>query len=423
MTRLFIFSLMAIVVALWVSLYLGFPADPGYLLIAFGNTTFETSLFAMLIAVATFYLLVRIVLAAWRVINPYRWFRAGRELAHRSRSRSRSRTVEGMLYLTRRNWRSAYSLLLKSADDEDASVVNFLAAAYAAYELGERENWLKCLARAEQEYPAAHTTINSLKAQLLHKTGQLEQCLALLEMLRKNSLNDAPLLTMLKEVYMELEDWQKLQSILSSLQELNIISDEEISLIRKRIVTEQLIAAAALESAGPTKEDNKEQINALRKLWKKSASQYREEADVVRTLVDLYLVLHAREEAAHVLEQSLSRKWNQALLLYYGEVDFGVSSQQLLAAEGWLTDWPSDPTLFLTLGRIAMRNKLWGKAREYFEASIKVAPSAAACGELSRLLKCLGEEEASAKYLQRYSELLGADLPELPMPAAPAKAS
>ena len=160
MTRLFIFSLMAIVVALWVSLYLGFPADPGYLLIAFGNTTFETSLFAMLIAVATFYLLVRIVLAAWRVINPYRWFRAGRELAHRSRSRSRSRTVEGMLYLTRRNWRSAYSLLLKSADDEDASVVNFLAAAYAAYELGERENWLKCLARAEQEYPAAHTTIN-----------------------------------------------------------------------------------------------------------------------------------------------------------------------------------------------------------------------------------------------------------------------
>ena len=53
MTRLFIFSLMAIVVALWVSLYLGFPADPGYLLIAFGNTTFETSLFAMLIAVAT----------------------------------------------------------------------------------------------------------------------------------------------------------------------------------------------------------------------------------------------------------------------------------------------------------------------------------------------------------------------------------
>jgi len=45
MIRLFAWSLLVIVVALTLSLTLGFPQDPGYLLIAFGNSAFETSIF------------------------------------------------------------------------------------------------------------------------------------------------------------------------------------------------------------------------------------------------------------------------------------------------------------------------------------------------------------------------------------------
>ncbi|GIT63807.1 MAG: hypothetical protein Ct9H300mP22_2070 [Gammaproteobacteria bacterium] len=59
MIRLFVFSLLAIVVALSVTLYLGFPNDPGYLQIAFGNYTFETSLFALLVASGFLYLLFK----------------------------------------------------------------------------------------------------------------------------------------------------------------------------------------------------------------------------------------------------------------------------------------------------------------------------------------------------------------------------
>ena len=62
MIRLFVFSLLAIVVALWFTLYLGFPGDPGYMLIAFGSYTFETSLFALLVAVIVLYLLARLLL-------------------------------------------------------------------------------------------------------------------------------------------------------------------------------------------------------------------------------------------------------------------------------------------------------------------------------------------------------------------------
>ena len=64
-----------------------------------------------------------------------------------------------------------------------------------------------------------------------------------------------------------------------------------------------------------------------------------------------------------------------------------------------------------------MRNELWGKAKEYYQASIKISPSAEAYGELSRLLKHLGEVQASDTYLQSYGDLIGSELPKLPLPA------
>jgi len=46
-----------------------------------------------------------------------------------------------------------------------------------------------------------------------------------------------------------------------------------------------------------------------------------------------------------------------------------------------------------------------------------MSPSAEAYGELGRLLKHLGEVEAGEESLKNYSDLIGVDLPELPLPS------
>ena len=69
MIKLFIYSLIAIVLALVVTLYLGFPGDPGYLLFAFGTYTFETSLFALLVASGVIYLVVKLLLIVFNSNN------------------------------------------------------------------------------------------------------------------------------------------------------------------------------------------------------------------------------------------------------------------------------------------------------------------------------------------------------------------
>ncbi len=411
MIRLFIFSLLAIVLALWVTLYLGFPSDPGYLLIAFGNYTFETSLFALLIAAVVIYGLLRVLLLVFGWANPLRWLAAGKELSSQRRARSRSNTVEGLLYFARGNWSSSLSLLQKGMNDKDATVISYLAAAYAAYQLQDKETWVQLLETAEQKYPTAHSTINYLKARLHFHAGQLEQSLAVLEELKRHALNDRALLGLLKEVYVELNDWEHLEELLPVLEKNKLLDTEDLELVKKRIFMEQVY-----KLFDAAKDSPEQAIDALNKKWKKAPAHYLEDEKIVSHYSGLLLQLEKGQEATAVIESSLGKQWNSKLIRLYGEKDYQNSDKQLLVAENWLKSRPADAELLLALARLSMRNQLWGKAREYYETSIKIAPSAEAYGELGRLLKHLGEVAAGESCLQNYSDLSGSSLPELPMP-------
>ncbi|MEX0963246.1 MAG: heme biosynthesis HemY N-terminal domain-containing protein [Pseudohongiellaceae bacterium] len=412
MIKLYLFSLLAIVLALLVSLYLGFPGDPGYLLIAFGSYTFETSLFALLVAVVVLYLVIKFVLIIFRWVNPWHVIRFGRNYKEQLKAKNRSRTIEGLLYFTRGNWESSHNLLKKGMKDPDASVVNYLAAAYAAHQQGLREEWMNCLETAEQKYPSARSTVNFLKAQLLFKSGQFEQCVAVLQQMRGSSLNDASLLRLLKEVYLKLEDWEQLDKLLPSLEKNNIIDEAEGESIRVRIFMENLYAISKRRADF----SDTEIAAQLDKAWRKSPANYRQDERIVKHYAEILFNLEHKDAAAKVIEHALRKNWSNALVQRYGELDFGSEQRQLLAAESWIQDRPGNPQLLLALGRLAMRNELWGKAREYFETSIEVGSSPEAHGELSRLLKCLGEVSLGEEHQQKYVTGLGAELPQLPMP-------
>ena len=412
MIKLYLFSLLSIVLALLVSLNLGFPGDPGYLLIAFGSTTFETSLFALLVAFIVLYVVIKLILIVLRWINPWHLIRFGRNYKENLRANSRSKTIEGLLYFTRGSWESSYNLLKKGMKDSDASVVNYLAAAYAAHQQGNKEAWMNCLETAEEKYPAARSTINSLKAQLLFKSNQLEQCVAVLQQMKTSSLNDASLLKLLKEVYLKLDDWEQLEKLLPALEKNNVIDNEEAGLIRVRIFMENLYWT----SNQRVDFSNAELGAQLEKAWKKGPAFYKQDERIVKHYVEILFKLDQKEQAGKAIEVALNKNWSDELIKRYGELDFGTPHRQLIIAESWIQGRPGNASLLVTLGRLAMRNELWGKAREYFDTSIEVAPQAEAHGELARLLKCLGEEQLADEHQAKFVQGIGGELPSLPMP-------
>ena len=90
--------------------------------------------------------------------------------------------------------------------------------------------------------------------------------------------------------------------------------------------------------------------------------------------------------------------------------------RQLALAESLLGKHPREPELLLALGRIALRNQLWGKARDYLESSLKLAARPDTCAELARLCEHLGETERSHALLVRAVGASVGELPALPMP-------
>jgi HemY protein len=412
MVKLYLFSLLVIVLALLVSLYLGFPGDPGYLLIAFGSTTFETSLFALLVAVTVLYLVIKLILIVFRWINPWNLIRFGRNYKEHLRAKSRSKTIEGLLYFTRGNWESSYNLLKKGMKDSDASVVNYLAAAYAAYQQGNKEAWMNCLETAKNKYPAARSTINSLKAQLLFKSNQLEQCVAVLQQMKTSSLNDASLLQLLKDVYLKLNDWEQLENLLPALEKNSVVDGLEAEQIRVRIFMENLYRISSRRVDFSDVEISVQ----LEKAWKKGTASYKQDEKIVKHYADILFKLDQKEQAGKAIEVALNKNWSDELIKRYGELDFGTPHQQLLIAESWIQKRPGNARLLVALGRLAMRNELWGKAREYFDTSIEISSTAEAHGELARLLKFLGEEKLSYEHQEKFVQGVGAELPNLPMP-------
>ena len=412
MVKLYLFSLLVIVLALLVSLYLGFPGDPGYLLIAFGSTTFETSLFALLVAVTVLYLVIKLILIVFHWINPWHLIRFGRNYKEHLRAKSRSKTIEGLLYFTRGSWESSYNLLKKGMKDPDASVVNYLAAAYAAYQQGNKEAWMNCLETAKNKYPAARSTINSLKAQLLFKSNQLEQCVAVLQQMKTSSLNDASLLQLLKDVYLKLNDWEQLENLLPALEKNSVVDGLEAEQIRVRIFMENLYRISSRRV-----DFSDVEISAqLEKAWKKGTASYKQDEKIVKHYADILFKLDQKEQAGKAIEVALNKNWSDELIKRYGELDFGTPHQQLLIAESWIQKRPGNARLLVALGRLAMRNELWGKAREYFDTSIEISSTAEAHGELARLLKFLGEEKLSYEHQEKFVQGVGAELPNLPMP-------
>ncbi|MDD5247341.1 MAG: heme biosynthesis HemY N-terminal domain-containing protein [Rhodocyclaceae bacterium] len=104
-------------------------------------------------------------------------------------------------------------------------------------------------------------------------------------------------------------------------------------------------------------------------------------------------------EAATLIEDFLDERWDSAVAAIYADCEGGDTLARIAHAEKWLGVHPRDEQLLLALGRLCLRQKLWGKAQSYFEASLAILPTRGAHVELAQLLDDLGRgDQANQQY-------------------------
>lgn len=126
------------------------------------------------------------------------------------------------------------------------------------------------------------------------------------------------------------------------------------------------------------------------------------EPRLTQAAAEALMALGEHDAARRLIERQLERVWDAVLADLYGRCESGDPADvaaRLARAEGWLLQHPKEAALLVTLGRLCMRQQLWGKAQSYLEASLSLADSREVHLELARMADALGREsEANRHY-------------------------
>jgi len=105
-------------------------------------------------------------------------------------------------------------------------------------------------------------------------------------------------------------------------------------------------------------------------------------------------------EIEALIRKTLRHDYHPELVKMYGQLSFADINHQLVVTAAWIKLYGPQPELLLLSGKLCVRQKLWGKAREYFSRCLAQGPNAEASLEYGRLLESLGEMDGARKVYQ-----------------------
>jgi len=385
------------------ALALGMIEDPGYVLIGYGQWSVETTLsflvLAMLMLFVVSYYAVRFL------IRLFRMPRAAKEWNIQRRSdEARKGLSRGLIKLSEGDWKGAEKQLLKRIAYSDSPAIHYMAAARAAQKQGAKNRRDNHLSAARESNPNADIAVGITEAELLISQRQLDQALTTLTKLRSLAPRNRHVLEMLMGLYMSLGDWNRLSELLPDLHKRKVITGSDADLLDREVHLELLNQAA----------QDGEIVN-LKDAWGRLPKRLSRDKTLQLAYASHLQDLGAVDDAEVFVRRALKHGWNKPLVNIYGQLESSNSSRQLAGAETWLKEHEKDPELLLSLGRLAMRSQLWGKARGYLETSVGIAPTVEGYQLLANLLEQLDDPVEAAECYRKATILASESaLPTLP---------
>lgn len=379
--------------------------ENGYVLMSFGVYTVEMSLALLMILIGilftVLYFTIRLLIRTWHLPADVRdWKqRRGVRLAQAAMTR-------GLLEMSEGNWRTAERRLVRYADRSETPLLNYLAAARAAQLQGAHDRRDVYIRLAHENMPSADVAVSLTQAELQLADHQLEQALATLKHLRSVAPKHTYVLRLLRRLYEQLGDWEQLKELIPELRRRKVETADELRALELR-------THRALLERGFLAGDK----SRLPLAWENVPKSLRNDPDLLGDYTEYLQERGEDAQAEALLRDALRSGWQPHLVETYGLLDCPEPGKQLSRLEKFLSDHPDDPTLLLTLGRLSLRARLWGKARGYLEACIGRQGPVEAYRELGRLLEHMGEEEHALQiYRQALTDETNPDN-QIPLPA------
>jgi HemY protein len=389
--RFALWSIILAAVAVGIALFA--RHSTGYVVIVSAPYRIELSLnllvFLVLAGYLAFYALARLLSTLAAIPARVRAYRAERQS-----SKMRQALNDALLAFFQGRYASAEKSAAAALTGGETKGVAAIIAARSAHELGrftEREQFLD---HAKGSAPDVDQARLTTLADLLVSQERYAEALAVLNDLSARDARNLRLLRLKLQAEQAMRNWDEVLATLAALTKLGGLGPAEAATARR---------AAHLGNLNRKAQD----APALAAYWKQLPVEIRVDPAVAATAARYHLALGGTAEAQAIIEQALEREWSSSLVALYGESAGSDALPQIERAEKWLRGHARDPALLLALGKLCMRQGLWGKAQSYIEASLALEPTHDGHMTLAALMERIGRPQEAILHFRRSAELAG----------------
>lgn len=380
--------------ALAVAVALGAKLNDGYVLLALPPWRAEVSLnlaiIVLLALFAAFYALLRglaLTLGLPQRVSEYR--------ARRQREKAALVFQDAVRLL----FEGRFGQALKKASEAHAAGtapgLSALIAARAAQRMRESEKQQGWMERATLDDPRTEAATLMLEAEMMNEVRRFDEALLALERLQAKQGRHIAALRLELRARQGAGDWDGVLKLARQLDKRTALPAEVVREVRtqahlgniaKRAADQGLLTAYL--RALPVEERGRRVVLAA-----------------ARALVALGAESEAQKLIEAVLDAVSNDEWQPDLVAIYGRLTGSEQTARIAKAEAWLRRHPEDARLLKALGRMCLRQRLWGKAQSYLEASLAVHDTPAGHLELARLFDQLERPEEANKHYRASAKL------------------
>jgi HemY protein len=289
-----------------------------------------------------------LVARLWRGVSGL-WRRVRGHPAGSAGHMSRDRTAQGLRAYFEGDWDRAARLLARGAERSPYPLANHLLAARAAAARGDATLAEGFLALAA-ELPDAAAAVRVERARVQVQLGNPAAAVAALG----DGSTSAAARELLLQSLARIGDWDRVSALLPDARRERLLPEAALDEFEERA----FLARPATADAA-----------ALRQRWDALPRSLRRKTSLLLRHARALSAAGAGAEALELLEGAIAREWSAELVEAVGQVTVSDVNKAFARAEKLLASHREDPVALLALGRRAAAAKLWGKARDYLEAS------------------------------------------------------
>ena len=373
---------------------LGARLNDGYLLLVVPPWRAEISLNLFIIALfglfLAFYAVLRILAATFGLPQRVRDFRMRRQ-----RDQAGFVFQDAVRLLFEGRFGQAMKKAAEAHGNGTAPGLSALIAARAAQRMREPEKQRYWLEHARTDDPRTEAATLMLDAEMANEERRFADALAALGRLQGKQGRHIAALRLELRARQGTADWDGVLKLVRQLAKRDALPAEVVREIR----TQAHLAGIARRGS-----DRAELASYLRNMPEEERGRR-----VVLAAARALMAADGDGDAQKLIETALERgdgdDWQAELAAIYGRLTGGEQTARIARAEAWLRRHPDDAVLLMALGRMCQRQRLWGKAQSYLEASLSVAPSQAGHLELARLLDQLDKPDEANKHYRASAQL------------------